>query len=582
MGKKHKKNGKNYDWHDYPWDDENDFENNYEDESERPVAESASREQLSEENELGSVSVPVESSSRHELSDENELNEPKRDITSPSRANCSEENVFADTGNATESLSRRDLSNDNDWDTGCNTDNAAQTTTNEPENPQEQNQYQDRAKVPLGCKMAEKLASEHMITAVQVPPLLLIYNPQGGCFEKVQKQAFFLFARRAFQGCDYDDRLTLRLASEVFDRLLSTPDLQGKMDDFDAEQPFLNVLNGVVDLRTGKLLPHSPDYRFCSSIQANYLADKPMKANRFHQFLDDHFPDEANRLLFLQSFAYLLSWFRSNKICPFFIGKKDTGKTIMAKLLKHLLGHENTSELRLEQLTNRFGMSGILHARVNICHEVERSTLKQTGIIKSISGDDYLGCEFKGKDFFTCAPRTKLAFVGNYPFRVAQTAMEDAFSNRLLFVEFLNSTPLADQIAEFDLLLFDKERDEILTELVYVLMGWLQGERKFEKSKQSEQWLSDFKRQEGSFMDYFQETYIHKKDGRVWICDILERNELWCKENGYAILPMNQRREILRDIAREWHLVKKKFRFRKDENPRAGYIHLALKSPAEI
>lgn len=514
MGKKHKKNGKNVDWSDFPWDDENDFEYDFEDDSGRPVVESESRGQLSEENEFGSASIPIESSSRCDLSDENELGEPKRDITSPSRADFSEENVFEDTDNAVESLSRRDLTNDNDFGSDCSTDDAAQTTTNESENPREQSKNQAKANAPLSCKMAEKLANEYKIIAVQVPPLLLVYNPQRGQFEKVEKQSFYLFARWAFQGCDFDDLLTRRLACEIFDRLLNAPDLQGEIDDFDAEQPFLNVLNGVVDLRTGKLLPHSPDYRFCSSIQANYLTHRSLKVKWFHQFMDDHFPDEANRLLFLQSFAYLLSWFRSSKICPFLIGRRDTGKTIITKLLKHFLGHENTSELRLEQLTSRFGVSGILHARVNICHEVERATLKQTGIIKSISGGDYLGCEFKGKDFFTCAPRTKLVLVGNDIFHVAQTATEDAFSNRLLFVEFLNSTPLDKQIADFDLLLFDEERDEILTELVHVLMDWLTAGRKFEKSKQSEQWLVDFKRQEGSFRDFLRKhTFVKKVEG---------------------------------------------------------------------
>lgn len=41
--------------------------------------------------------------------------------------------------------------------------------------------------------------------------------------------------------------------------------------EFDAQNDLLNVANGVVDLRTGKLVPHSPEHRFTKITNADYV-----------------------------------------------------------------------------------------------------------------------------------------------------------------------------------------------------------------------------------------------------------------------------------------------------------------------
>ena len=64
----------------------------------------------------------------------------------------------------------------------------------------------------------------------------------------------------------------------MIDACLSEPTISVSHDAFDAHPYLLPCINGVVDLKTGKLLPHNPSYLFtkCLPIEFDPAATCPV------------------------------------------------------------------------------------------------------------------------------------------------------------------------------------------------------------------------------------------------------------------------------------------------------------------
>ena len=66
---------------------------------------------------------------------------------------------------------------------------------------------------------------------------------------------------------------------------LAKSDLPITASELDTDAFLLNCQNGVIDLRTKRLLPHNPNYKMSKIANANYVPGKSM--NKFDQFLKD-------------------------------------------------------------------------------------------------------------------------------------------------------------------------------------------------------------------------------------------------------------------------------------------------------
>jgi hypothetical protein len=71
-----------------------------------------------------------------------------------------------------------------------------------------------------------------------------------------------------------------------------------RVNDLDADGWLLNVQNGTIDLRTGKLVPHNPEN--CISKLAPVRFDPAARCPRWLQFLDEIFAPHPDLLAFVQ------------------------------------------------------------------------------------------------------------------------------------------------------------------------------------------------------------------------------------------------------------------------------------------
>jgi hypothetical protein len=116
----------------------------------------------------------------------------------------------------------------------------------------------------------------------------------------------------------------------------SEPGMTGRLCEFDADPLLLGVRNGVLDLKSGALLPVSS--KVLVSKRCNVAYDPSAGCPRFLRYLEEVQPDAEVRA-FLQRFAgYCLTGEVGEKKFLMVTGTGDNGKTVFVELLNWLLG----------------------------------------------------------------------------------------------------------------------------------------------------------------------------------------------------------------------------------------------------
>ena len=183
-------------------------------------------------------------------------------------------------------------------------------------------------------------------------------------------------------------------------------------DFFEQFNPdFLNVKNGVLNLRTRELLPHDPKYRMRTILPINYDPDaeydfmndfvKTIVMDSEQQIIQEMFGDCLYRNYWLQK-AFML------------IGNGANGKGVLLHCLSKLLGKENISSVNIVKLTNhRFSSAELHHKFANISNETPLGQLVSTDIFKSLRGGDILMAEHKYGQPFQFVNHAKMIFAAN-------------------------------------------------------------------------------------------------------------------------------------------------------------------------
>ncbi len=209
--------------------------------------------------------------------------------------------------------------------------------------------------------------------------------------------------------------------------------------DFDSKIEWLCCKNVMVNLRSGEVKPHSPEFMATVQIPHDYLCYKtpcvpaPARIMQFfHQVMA--FDDVETVLDFI---AYCL-WreLRFHKLL-LFNGSGRNGKGVTTQLITRFLGRHNVSNETLHRiLENRFASAKLFGKMANVDADMSSQALKHTGILKMLTGGDDVPAEHKFKPAFSFQNYAKLIFSANV---IPQTPDETvAFFARLIIINFPN------------------------------------------------------------------------------------------------------------------------------------------------
>lgn len=206
---------------------------------------------------------------------------------------------------------------------------------------------------------------------------------------------------------DYD--LDLLKMADVFDvaKKLAIVAPEESFDKLNANENIINFKNGVYNLRTGILSPHSPSILSTIQIPCDYRPDlsKNLKKNApvFCNYLDTLCSDDADvKKLICQYMAVAVSNIKGSRLKKAMVlyGPGDTGKSKVIELLQNLLGDDHCTVCDISDLEKRFTTSNLYGKRLAGCADMTFATVSEVKIFKNLTGGDRVYAEKKCKDGF--------------------------------------------------------------------------------------------------------------------------------------------------------------------------------------
>lgn len=225
--------------------------------------------------------------------------------------------------------------------------------------------------------------------------------------------------------------------------------LLGRLADFNAEPHLLNCNNGVLNLKTLELLPHSPDFLFNYKIKTNW--NPAAESLPWVDFVAScvgedpaDFTESISALELLQIAAgYSLTGDTTAETMFYVFGPPRSGKGTFMTAIQNLMGPlSNTVNIGTlcsasKSDNQNFELAGLSLCRYVTVAETGRDTYLDAGRIKNLTGNDPIQCAFKFKDSFRYNPLFKIWVSSNHEVNV--DAGDDAVWDRLRAFHFLNS-----------------------------------------------------------------------------------------------------------------------------------------------
>ncbi len=321
----------------------------------------------------------------------------------------------------------------------------------------------------------------------------------------------------------------------------SEPGMTVSLNEFDDDPWLLGVQNGVIDLRTGRLLPVSPKVRV--SKRCNAMFDPDADCPRFKQFLAEIQPDEEVRVYLQRLAGYCLTGLVDEQVFVFLYGLGRNGKSVLVETMAWLMGdyaHKVPTEMLMQHQRDPQGPSPDIVAlkgrRFIYATETEDGARLAAARVKEMTGGDTLtGRVPYGKDFITFRPTHKLIIVGNHKPEIGDNSF--GMWRRVLLTPF-ETTISTDKCDPQLLAKLKEEGPGILNWALAGLRDWRKGGLSVPKHIRA---ATDAYRDENDIIGEWIRENCVTGTGQAARKDQLYSNyETWAKANGFK--PMTQKR----------------------------------------
>ena len=276
-----------------------------------------------------------------------------------------------------------------------------------------------------------------------------------------------------------------------------------------ADADYIAFANGVYDLKTGSLVPFSPEFVITNKIPWEYdptiwseFTDKTL-----HRLACD---DQGIYDLLEEVIGYL--FYRRNELRKSFIllGDKANGKSTYLDMLKTLLGDGNTSALDLSELGERFKTAELFGKLANIGDDIGDEFIANPAVFKKLVSGDRVNAERKGQDPFDFSSYAKLLFSANSMPRIRDKT--GAVLDRIVLVPF--KAQFSKDDPDFDPYIKYKLRSsEVMSHMINIGLKGLErvlANRSFTTPEAVEVELEAYAVANNPVLDFFHETPVEE------------------------------------------------------------------------
>lgn len=318
--------------------------------------------------------------------------------------------------------------------------------------------------------------------------------------------------------------------------LRSEPGIAANLAEFDADPWLLNVANGTIDLRTGKLLQHRREDLLTKLVPIDY--DEKADFELWDAFLWRITGANQELYAYLHKLiGYLLTGLTTEQVLHFLYGLGANGKSVFCEVVRMVLGEyaivaspELIMSRRHSGIPN--DVARLRGVRAALMNETSQGARFDEAKLKDLTGGDSLSARFLHQEFFDFKASHKLIIRGNH--KPGILGQDEAIWRRLRLVPFTVAIPPEEQ----DKALVEKLRGELPGILRWAVEGCTLWQR---EGLTTPEIIADAGRQYREESDvlgrFIAECCEERKLGEVRTGAFFERYQSFCEHAGERWIP---------------------------------------------
>lgn len=341
-------------------------------------------------------------------------------------------------------------------------------------------------------------------------------------------------------------------------------------EELNSNKNYINLKNGLYNLKTKSLEPHNPKILSTIQIPVNY--DINAECPEISTFLCEILKPE-DILLILQIFGYCL-------IPDYFIqkavmlnGEGLNGKGTLGRLLCAFIGNENKSSESLKALnTDKFSSANLYGKLVNIDTDLSDSAIYDDTTFKKLTGGDSISAQRKFQNAFNFTNFARMFFGCNNIPRHPKGGF--AWMRRWLLIDFPVQFK-ANEDKNLDARLQTPRELSGLLNLAIKALHLLLETKTFYYNKSPEQVGEEYLLKSDSVIAFMDEMTV-PSDGYIHSTELYRAYVEWAKSKGLRKIERDNRfGKSLKNAG----YVKSKYRI--DDKDIRGYDDIEFKEPAD-
>jgi|APSaa5957512535_1039671.scaffolds.fasta_scaffold11510_6 P4 family phage/plasmid primase-like protien len=197
------------------------------------------------------------------------------------------------------------------------------------------------------------------------------------------------------------------------------------IEKFDANPNLITVENGILNLETLELKPHTSEHLSRVLLPVEYHKpesddiEENLKDTLFWKYLKASFTingkfKENDFETVLEIIASPIIKRHVDEKAFMFLGNGENGKSVCLDYIQSILGKDNVSNISLQDIAeDKFMRANLSGMSANIFPDLEQNELRKSGKIKAITSNEGIEVQKKYEQAFTLYPFVKLMFSAN-------------------------------------------------------------------------------------------------------------------------------------------------------------------------
>ena len=323
-----------------------------------------------------------------------------------------------------------------------------------------------------------------------------------------------------------------RLRTEVVKYFRDTPRLD--LEDFDAQEGQIVVGNGILDMETGELRSHTPEFMatVCLPMKWQPNADTSI----IDQWMEWFMPDEETRQYVWKFLGATLAGATGLQLFHIFYGEmgnngKDTLLNLMAELMGRLAWTTNAGTFLKDKYgkDKTFSLAFIRGIHFLMATETERGAYLSEAVIKALTGSRMNARVPYGKQEVNFEHKGSSVLATNYLPRLAG-GVRKPMKRRLRIIKCSSTLAEGEGIRNFHLTLLETGGDGLLRRLVEGYQAFLAEGLNPSLTMVTD--LAEYIKEEDPLLGFVEACLVPDKNGSLSSSDAFEAWKAYTQING--------------------------------------------------